>query len=110
MTDLTIALKEQLINTGMDKDTDFLKEGLQILRQMMLVLEIEQEVGAGKHRVSKKRRGCRIGYRPHTWGTGAGEIELSIPKMWKIHRKIQSFETKSTGQDQQVNKQRCYKQ
>ncbi|MFO8035742.1 MAG: transposase [Anaerolineales bacterium] len=110
MTDLTIALKEQLINTGMDKDTDFLKEGLQILRQMLLVLEVEKEVGAGKRKGSKKRRGCRIGYRPHTWGTGAGEFELSIPKMWNIHRKIHSLETKSAGQDQQVNKQRGYDQ
>lgn len=83
MTDPTIALKEYLINIGMDEDADFLKEGLQLLSQMLMELEVEKETGAEKHERTKDRRNYRNGYRPRTWETRVGEIELNIPKLRK---------------------------
>lgn len=73
MTDPTIALKEYLINIGMDEDADFLKEGLQLLSQMLMELEVEKETGAEKHERTKDRRNYRNGYRPRTWETRVGE-------------------------------------
>lgn len=83
MTDPTIALKEYLINIGLNEDADFLKEGLQLLSQMLMELEVEQKTGAGKHERTKERRNYRNGYRPRTWETRVGEIELNIPKLRK---------------------------
>ncbi|MGB7054944.1 MAG: hypothetical protein WBE28_06465 [bacterium] len=49
MTGPTIALKQYLTKIGLDDDAEFLREGGQLLSQMLIEVEVEQQVGAGKH-------------------------------------------------------------
>lgn len=81
MTDPTIALKQYLINIGLEKDADFLQQGLQTLSQMLMELEVEQKIGASKHERTPERKNYRNGHRPRTWKTRVGEIDLAIPKL-----------------------------
>jgi transposase-like protein len=83
MTDPTIALKQYLINIGLDDDADFLREGVQLLSQMLMEVEVEQQIGASKHERTPERSNQRNGYRDRTWETRVGEIELAIPKLRK---------------------------
>jgi transposase-like protein len=83
MTDPTIALKEYLNNIGMNKDADFLRQGVELLSQLLMEVEVEHQVGAKKHERTPKRSNYRNGYRGRTWETRVGEIELAIPKMRK---------------------------
>ena len=83
MTDPTIALKEYLNKIGMNKDADFLRQGVELLSQLLMEVEVEHQVGAKKHERTPKRSNYRNGYRERTWETRVGEIELAIPKMRK---------------------------
>jgi len=83
MTEPTIALKQYLINIGLEEDADFLRQGIQLLSQMLMELEVEQQVGAGKHERTPERTNYRNGHRQRTWKTRVGEIDLAIPKLRK---------------------------
>jgi transposase-like protein len=83
MTEPTIALKEYLNKIGMNKDADFLRQGVELLSQLLMEVEVEHQVGAKKHERTAKRSNYRNGYRERTWETRVGEIELAIPKMRK---------------------------
>jgi len=81
MTEVTIALKEYLYNIGMEKDADFLREGMELLSQLLMEAEVEQQIGAKKHERSEERSNYRNGSRKRSWETRVGEIELAIPKL-----------------------------
>lgn len=83
MTDPTIASREHLIKIGLNKDADFLQEGIQLLSQMLMELEVQDETGAKKHERTPERKNHRNGYRTRTWETRVGEAELKIPKLRK---------------------------
>ena len=83
MTDPTIALKQYLINIGLQDDADFLRQGVELLSQMVMELEVEQQIGAGKHERTPERSNHSNGYRERTWETRVGEIEMAIPKLRK---------------------------
>jgi transposase-like protein len=83
MTEPTIALKEYLYNLGMEKDADFLRQGVELLSQLLMEAEVEQQIGAKKHERSKERSNYRNGTRKRSWETRVGEIELAIPKLRK---------------------------
>ncbi len=76
-------LKQYLTKIGMDADADFLRESVQLLSQMLMEVEVEQQVGAGKHERTPERNNYRNGYRERTWETRVGEVELAIPKLRK---------------------------
>ena len=81
MTEVTIALKEYLYNIGMEKDADFLRQGMELLSQLLMEVEVEQQIGAKKHERSEERSNYRNGSRKRRWETRVGEIELAIPKL-----------------------------
>jgi transposase-like protein len=81
MTDPTIALMDYLRKMGAHLDGDFLREGVQLLTQMLIELEAEQQIGAAKYERSPNRKAHRNGYRDRMWETRVGEIPLSIPKL-----------------------------
>jgi transposase-like protein len=83
MTEPTIALKQYLINIGLEKDADFLRQAVQLFSQMLMELEVDQQVGAGKHERTPERKNYRNGHRQRTWKTRVGEIDLAIPKLRK---------------------------
>jgi transposase-like protein len=50
---------------------------------MLMELEVEHQVGAGKHERKPERSNYRNGYRERSWETRVGEIDLAIPKLRK---------------------------
>lgn len=56
-------LKQYHIKIGLDDDADFLHKGVQLLSQMLMEVEVEQRVGAGKHERTPERSNYRNGYR-----------------------------------------------
>ena len=83
MTDPTIALKEHLYKLGLEQDSDFLRQAVEMLAQMLIELEAEEQIGAGKHERSAQRVNQRNGYRRRKWETRVGAVELGIPKLRK---------------------------
>ena len=83
MTNPTIALKQYLSNIGLDSDVDFLRDSIQLMTQMLIELEAEEQIGAERHERTPQRSNHRNGYRPRTWETRVGEIDLRIPKLRK---------------------------
>lgn len=80
MTDFRIALDELLRKTGVD-DLDFLREGVRVLSQALMELEVSQKIRAERHERSADRVTYRNGYRERTWDTRVGTIDLRIPKL-----------------------------
>lgn len=83
MTKASVALKRYLSNIGLDGDVDFLRESIQLMTQMLIELEAEEQIGAEKHERTPERNNHRNGYRPRSWETRVGEIDLRIPKVRK---------------------------
>ncbi|HET6446671.1 MAG TPA: hypothetical protein VFI27_19055 [candidate division Zixibacteria bacterium] len=48
MTDITMVLMELLRKHELNIDSDFLREGIEILMQMLIELEAGQQIGAGR--------------------------------------------------------------
>lgn len=81
MTDITMALMELLRKHELDIDSDFLREGVQIMMQMLIELEAGQQIGAGRYERNPERVTYRNGYRTRLWETRVGEVPLRIPKL-----------------------------
>jgi putative transposase len=79
--ELRIGLSELLRTARMEHDVDFLKEGVRVLSQALMEMEVEEHLGAGRHERSSGRSGHRNGYRRRTWDTRAGSIELEVPRV-----------------------------
>ena len=81
MTDITMALTELLRKHELEIDSDFLREGVQIMMQMLIELEAGQQIGAGRYERKPERVTYRNGYRTRLWETRVGEVPLRIPKL-----------------------------
>lgn len=81
MANSTIALAEYLRNIGVDEDSDFLREGIILLMQLLMEAEVSEQIGVGRYERSESRQGYRNGYRGRSWETRVGEIPLQIPKL-----------------------------
>jgi putative transposase len=79
--DLRIALQELLRKAELDSDVDFLREGVRVMAQQLMELEVAQHVGAEKYERVADRNGERNGYRDRTWDTRVGSIELRVPRV-----------------------------
>lgn len=82
MTTFRIGLEEVLRKTGPD-DLDFLREGIRVLAQGLMELEVSQHIGAERYERSAERTTYRNGYRERQWDTRVGSIALQIPKLRK---------------------------
>ncbi len=76
-----IGLSELLRKAMIEHDADFLKEGVRVLSQALMELEVEEHVGAGRHERSAGRTGRRNGYRERNWDTRVGTVELKVPRV-----------------------------
>ena len=81
MTDITMVFMELLRKHELDIDSDFLREGVQIMMQKLIELEAEQQIGAGRYERKPERVTYRNGYRRRLWETRVGEVPLRIPKL-----------------------------
>ncbi len=77
--EMSMALAELLGKINMN--TDFLREGVRVLAQALMELEVTQQLGAGRHERTGERTGHRNGYRERTWDTRVGTIALQVPRV-----------------------------
>ena len=55
MTETTMTLMELLRKHELDIDSDFLREGVQIMMQMLIDLKARQQIGAGRYEPTPSR-------------------------------------------------------
>jgi transposase-like protein len=79
--ELRIGLSELLRKAMIEQDADFLKEGVRVLSQALMEMEVEEHVGARRNERSAARKGQRNGYRPREWDTRVGTVELKVPRV-----------------------------
>lgn len=79
--DFRMALEELLRKAQREGDVDFLREGVQILAQAVMDLEVTQHVGAEPYERTTTRTGQRNGTREREWDTRVGTIELKVPRV-----------------------------
>lgn len=79
--ELRMALEELLDKAQFEGDVDFLRDGVRVLSQALMDLEVTRQLGAGRHERNPGRTGQRNGYRERQWDTRVGTIELQIPRV-----------------------------
>ena len=79
--ELRIALEEVLRKAQLERDTDFLREGVRVMGQALMELEVSQHLGAERHERTAGRTGQRNGYREREWDTRVGTVELRVPRV-----------------------------
>jgi putative transposase len=79
--ELRIGLAELLCKAKMVQDTDFLREGVRVLSQALMEMEVQEHVGASRHERTPGRTGQRNGYRERSWDTRVGTVELKVPRV-----------------------------
>jgi len=78
---LSMALAELLRKAETEPDLDTLREGVRVLTQALMELEVAQHLGAERYQRSPERQGERNGYRERTWDTRVGTLELRVPRV-----------------------------
>ena len=78
--ELRMALAEVLRKAGV-QEADFLREGVRVLAQELMELELAEHVGAERHEHTPERSGYRNGYRERAWDTRVGSIGLRVPRV-----------------------------
>src|SRR5262249_36714398 len=78
--ELRMALARVLRKAGV-QEADFLREGVRVLAQELMELELAEHLGAERHEHTAERSGYRNGYRERPWDTRVGSIELQVPRV-----------------------------
>ncbi len=79
--ELRMALEEVLRKAQLERDADFLREGVRVMGQALMELEVAQHLGAERHERTLERTGQRNGYREREWDTRVGTVELRVPRV-----------------------------
>jgi transposase-like protein len=67
---VSMALAELVRKAEAEGDVDFLREGVRVLSQALMEVEVAQHLGAERYERTGERRGERNGYRARAWDTG----------------------------------------
>src|ERR1700716_4321108 len=78
---LSMALAELLRKADAEPDLDTLREGVRVMTQALMELEVAQHLGAERYQRSPERQGERNGYRDRNWDTRVGTLELRVPRV-----------------------------
>ncbi|MQB01748.1 MAG: IS256 family transposase [Actinobacteria bacterium] len=74
----------ELVRNTEGADVDFLREGVRVLAQALMEVEVTNQIGAAHgERNPDGRAAQRNGYRDRDWDTRAGTVELAIPRLRK---------------------------
>jgi putative transposase len=76
-----MALRELLRKAEAEPGLDVLREGVRVLAEALMELEVSQHVGAERHERSDERTGQRNGYRERGWDTRVGTVALRVPRV-----------------------------
>jgi putative transposase len=72
---------ELVDNLMADEHRDVVRESVAWLCHELMNAEVSAQIGACHGEVAPERTTHRNGYRPRTWDTRAGAVELAIPKL-----------------------------
>ena len=78
---VSMALAELVRKAEEHGDVDFLREGVRVLSQALMEVEVSQHLGAERHERTAERSGQRNGYREREWDTRVGTIGLRVPRV-----------------------------
>jgi transposase-like protein len=78
---LRMTLQALLRKAKADRDADFLREGLKVLGETLMEIEVTEHLGAERYERTAERTGQRNGYRERQWDTRVGTIDLSVPRV-----------------------------
>ena len=78
-----IGLEQSSRKARVEGDADFLKEGVRLLSEVIMEMEVEDHVGAARHeRTPGRTTAQRDGYRQREWDTRVGTtVELKVPRV-----------------------------
>ena len=69
---VSMALAELVRKAEQQGDVDFLREGVRVLSQALMEVEVSQQLGAERYERTAERVGQRNGYRERDWDTRVG--------------------------------------
>src|SRR4051812_42635512 len=78
---VSMALAELVRKAEQNGDVDFLRDGVRVLSQALMEVEVSQHLGAERHERTAERNGQRNGYREREWDTRVGTIGLRVPRV-----------------------------
>ena len=78
---VSMALAELVRKAEQNGDVDFLRDGVRVLSQALMEVEVSQHLGAERHERTAERSGQRNGYREREWDTRVGTIGLRVPRV-----------------------------
>src|SRR5437762_1798191 len=78
---VSMAVGELVGKAEQQGDVDFLREGVRVLSQALMEVEVSQQLGAERYERSPERMGQRNGYREREWDTRVGTIGLRVPRV-----------------------------
>ena len=78
---LSMALAELLRKADAEPDLDTLREGVRVMTQALMELEVAQHLGAERYQRTSERQGERNGYRDRQWDTRVGTLDLRVPRV-----------------------------
>jgi putative transposase len=76
-----MALAELLRKAEAEPGLDVLREGVRVLAEALMELEVAQHVGAERHERTPARLGQRNGVRDRQWDTRVGTVDLRVPRV-----------------------------
>ena len=79
--EVRMALAELVRKAEAEPGLDVLREGVRVLAEAIMDLEVEQHLGAARHERTPERTGQRNGIRERTWDTRVGTIGLRVPRV-----------------------------
>ena len=71
-SELRMALEEVLHKAQPERDVDLLRDGVRVMAQVLLELEVRQYLGGAKHERTTSRTGQRNGHSPWRVGRAGG--------------------------------------
>src|SRR5947207_14883013 len=78
---VSMALGELVRKAEEQGDVDVLRDGVRVLSQALMEIEVSQHLGAERHERTAERSGQRNGYREREWDTRVGTIGLRVPRV-----------------------------
>lgn len=79
--DVRMALAALLRKAEAEPGLDVLREGVRVLAEALMEIEVEQHLGAGRHERTPERTGQRTGDRDRAWDTRVGTVALQVPRV-----------------------------
>jgi len=76
-----MALAALLRKAEAEPGLDVLREGVRLLAEALMALEVAQHVGGERHERSAERTGQRNGHRERAWDTRVGTVALRVPRV-----------------------------